>query len=238
MVLLGNRCPWCWRRCSHMFRWAERQGRHSLPVLGRHLGVRVRSGLHFHLNSFLHMLWLVAGNCTQYEIPFHFPPNKSGIWNLFNEWLLISYVILLHIFILTSSIIGSGWIGFEQGSHCHTVCPGEVNHQKGLLWSLDNNNHMHHTSCLCIFAYPCWENSAGWQSRFVVRWCRCNLVILGSCLDRMVRWGCHLGLWNCLHMHQIYRSIGTHLWIHMQAEIQGHSQNSWIRIWGITIYKM
>ena len=156
MLVLGNLYPLWGAICWHRFYWAERWGRHSQQDLGRVLDVMGRKGFHFHLNSFLHMLWLVAGNCTQYEIPFHFPPNKSGIWNLFNEWLLISYVILLHIFILTSSIIGSGWIGFEQGSHCHTVCPGEVNHQKGLLWSLDNNNHMHHTSCMCIFVYRCW----------------------------------------------------------------------------------
>ena len=46
----------------------------------------------------------------------------------------------------------------------------------------------------------------------------------------MVRWWCHLVLWNCLHKHHCHNSIGTHLRIHIQAEIEGHSQN-WKEVW-------
>ena len=153
--------------------------------------------------------------------------------------MLICYVIQLQIYILTSSTIGSGWFGLEQGSHCHTVFPGVVNQLKGHLWSLDNHIHCHmgHSMSKGIFLYPCWEHSAGWRCRFVVRWCRCNLHCSGNCLGRMVRLGCHFGCWNCLHMHQSYSSSVTHLLIHMQAEIQGHSQYGWRRIWGKWIDK-
>ena len=119
--------------------------------------------------------------------------------------------------------------------HFHTVFPGVANQLKGHLWSLDNLCHMDHTRWMCTFAYPCWENSAGWQSRFVVRWCRCNLHCPGSCQGRMVRSGCLLVCWNCLHMHQSYRSSEMYLLIHMQAEIHGHFQCSWRKIWGIGI---
>ena len=94
MGFLDNLYPWLWRRFWHMFRWAERWGIHSLPALGRHLGMRVRLGLHLHLNSFLHMLWLVAWYCTQFEIPSHLTPNLSGIWNSFNEGLSFGYIYL------------------------------------------------------------------------------------------------------------------------------------------------
>ena len=44
--------------------------------------------------------------------------------------------------LLTLSSVGSGWIVREQGCHCHTVCPGEVNQLKGHLLSLDNHSQL------------------------------------------------------------------------------------------------
>ena len=169
---------------------------------------------------------------TLSEIPLYFENHQSGIWNELMIDLISDNVISLQIFLLTSSKVGFGWTGWMQGSHCHTVCPGVVNQLKGHLWFLGNHRCKH-----CDSLHPCWENLAGWQCQWAERWCRCSLHCLGSCLGRMVRWGPHLGLWRHLHMHQSYRSSGTHLWIHIQAEIQGRSQCSWRRIWKRKIHK-
>ena len=85
MMFPGNLYP-CWgRRCWHMFHWNEWWGKHSLPILGIYLGVRVKSGFHWNLKSFLHMKWTIPLCCTQCEIPFHYTYCQSGIWNQFSD---------------------------------------------------------------------------------------------------------------------------------------------------------
>ena len=82
---LGNLYPWWWRRCWEMFHWAERWGRHSLPILDRHLGMKVRTGFHLHLSRFHHMLWTTLMYCTRFEILVLFYCHQSGIWDEFNR---------------------------------------------------------------------------------------------------------------------------------------------------------
>ena len=115
-------------------------------------------------------------------------------------------------FIRTSSTVGFAWSGWEQESHFHIVCPGEVSHLKDHLWSLDNQSIRGNRDSY-------WENSAGWHGQWVERWCRCSLHWLGSCLGRMVRWRCQLEKWMSPHILQALQSyislVEPYLMIHI-----------------------
>ena len=214
-----------------MFHWAARWGRHSLPIQGIDLGMKVMIGLHLHLNSFPHILWTAPRYCNQCEILLHYYIWLIGIWNDLNNRFNMSYnKVLLKIFLLTSSTDGSDLTGLEQGSHCHIVCPGEVSHLMGHLWSPrmheTNDAHSSHNN-----TYPCLEYSAGWQCHWAVRLCRCSPYSQGSYLDRMVRWKCQMEMWTFPHILQALQSYISlpepHLMIHISAGIPFYSQRSW-----------
>ena len=70
----------------------------------------------------------------EFEIPYSCHRDLIGTCDGKNEWILIGDIVIeLQIFVLTSSTVGSGWTVEEEGSHCHTVCQGEVNRMKGHL---------------------------------------------------------------------------------------------------------
>ena len=77
MVFLGNQYPLRGRIFWHRSQWAEIWGRHSLPDLGKDLGMKMRRRLHFHLKSLHHMLWTFARPCTLGEIRLHYRMNRS-----------------------------------------------------------------------------------------------------------------------------------------------------------------
>lgn len=117
------------------------------------------------------------------------------VWNLEEQIKLKEFVITIKIvlLVLTSSILDSWLIGWEEGFHCHISCPGEVKLLMSHLWSQDNH---------CRSQCPCLEMSAGWHSQWIVWLCRHILPCLGNCPGRMVRWWYHLASWNCLHKDQ------------------------------------
>ena len=162
-----------------------------------------------------------------YSIWNPFPLRSWSEWNLRNVTLVICISNLLFVFVLTLSAVGYGCSGWDRGSQCHIVCAGGVNNLKSHLWSLDNQDHTGHTTSMCMCQQdPCSENSAQSQCQLAVRWCRCTLHYKGNLLGKMVRWGCHLGFWKCLHMHQSCSSSGSHLMVHIQVWIPGHSQTN------------
>ena len=108
---LGNLYPWRGKRHSHSFLWAKRWGRHSLPILDRHMGMKVMTGLHLHLRMFHHILWTAPGYCTQFGTLFYLSHCQNGIWNEYKT--VIEFVIkwFCQKIVLTSSTVGSGLIG-------------------------------------------------------------------------------------------------------------------------------
>ena len=62
-------------------------------------------------------------------------PNAIRVESEINQmiYLVSDNDILFEIFLLTSSKVGSGWTGWDLGSHFHIVCPGEMNQLKGHL---------------------------------------------------------------------------------------------------------
>ena len=173
-----------------MFQLVERWGRRSLLLLDMHLGMRARTGLHLHLNSFLRMPWKNPKFCTQGEILALGLFHQTGIWNKSvcgAGEIKVTYKNFLFIFckilFLTWSTVCSGWTLWEQGYHCHkgSFSPRqkEENSVEGHLWSQENHSifHMSMKSVL----YQSWETSGEWQYQGVEIWCKCSGHLRGSC---------------------------------------------------------